>query len=173
MPKARELPSQAVLQSMFHYDRQSRELFAKTALGLKPLKIKVDRDGHNYFTYKRQYWSYPRTVQAWLGHPVTTDMQVGHINGNAMDTDHLNLQVLTPEENASLKKRNPNVDYVERGIIYSHIINAFMVRDYYRDVKKRRNQSYPTLEEARAKRDELRATMRKEIQDRPPRFEFV
>lgn len=157
---------------MFHYDRATGELFAKVDGHLEPLKIKADRDGHTSFIHNGHYWSLKRTIAALLGLPVTTDTHVALINGNALDARYSNLQVLTPEENAAMKKRNPNVEYVEPGIIYSYIIDKFMVRTGYRDVKRRRDRHYATLEEARAKRDALIATMRKEIQDRPERFEF-
>jgi hypothetical protein len=172
MPKARELPTQEVLQKLFHYDRPTGELFAIVGGRLERLKINVDRDGHTSFSHNGHYWSLKRTIEAWLGFPVTVDMQVGHINGNPLDTRHVNLQVLTPEENASIKKRNPNVDYVEHGIIYSRIINKYMVRVGYRDIKQRRNRHYTTIEEARMVRDAQISAMRTEIQDRPSRFEF-
>jgi len=172
MPKARELPPQAVLQTMFHYDRSTGELFAKVDDHLEPLKIKADRDGHTSFIHNGHYWSLKRTIAALLGLPVTVDMHVALINGNALDARHTNLQVLTPDENAAIKKRNPNVEYVEPGIIYSYIIDKYMVRIGYRDIKKRRARHYSTLEEARQVRDAQIANMRVEIQDRPSPLPF-
>lgn len=114
---------------------------------MKISKVKINRDGRLRAYYKNakgedKLISYPKLImEGYLGRKLLDDEVVHHINGNPLDNDISNLQVLTKSEHAKLH----NTVYHDKEVICdvcgkSFIWTAERQSLYQRDFNRNKNR---------------------------------
>jgi len=110
-------------------------------------KVKINQDGRLRAYYKNdkgedKLISYPKLImEEYLGRKLLDDEVVHHINGNPLDNDISNLQVLTKSEHAKLH----NTVYHDKEAVCevcgkTFIWTSIRQRRYYTDLKRGLNR---------------------------------